>query len=87
MTGRSRRASSRYLSAGLVAVVAVGDEDGLGRHQPADGGVRFLVGHDPEPVLDAEMIGRHEGSAIAQPRLERAVNLFGRCRDRARKRD
>ncbi len=68
--------SSRYFSAGLVAVVAVGDEDGLGGHQSADSGVRLLIGHDPEPVLDPQVIGRHQRSAIAQAGLDRALHFL-----------
>ena len=63
------------LQAGLVAMVAVGDEDRLGRHQAADGGLRLLVVDDPEPVLDAEVVGRHQRRAVAQARLDGAEHL------------
>ena len=58
-------------------MVAVGDEDGLGGHQPADGGVRLLIGHDPEPVFDPQVIGRHQRRAIAQTGLDRALDFLG----------
>ena len=85
MTGRCGDLVA-VLEGGLVAVVAVGDEDRLGGHQPSDDGMRFLVGHDPEPVFDTEVIGRHQRRPIAQTGLDRAVHLFGRRRDRARTR-
>ena len=56
--------------AGLIAMVAVGDEDGPRGHQSLDERVGLLVGHDPEPVLDPEMVGRHPGGAVAQARFD-----------------
>ena len=67
--------SSRYFRPGLVAVMAVGDEDRLGGHQATDRGMRLLVVDDPEPVLDAQVIGRHQRSAVAQARLDGAQHL------------
>ncbi len=46
---------------------------GLAGHQAADGGVRLLVGDEPEPVLDAEVVGRHQRRAVAQACLERCA--------------
>ena len=53
-------------------MVAVGDEDRLGGHQAPDRGMGLLVVDDPEPVLDAEVVGRHQGRAVAQARLDDA---------------
>ena len=75
--------SSRYLQAGLVAVVAVGDEDRLGGHQPPDGGVCLLIGQEPEPVFDPQVIGRHQRGAIAEP--DSMVHYLRRGPDRARR--
>ena len=74
------------LEGGLVAVVAVGDEDRLSGHQAAESGVRLLIGHDPEPVFDAQVIGRHQRSAVAQAGFELALHRARRRRDRARRR-
>ena len=72
MAGRLARRGDfvAILERGLVAVVAVGDEDGLGGHQSADDRVRLLIGHDPEPVFDTQVIGRHQWRAIAQTGLD-----------------
>ena len=52
------------LQAGLVAVVAVGDEDRLRPHEADHGADRVRVGHDPEPVGDAEVIRRDQRRAL-----------------------
>ena len=54
----------------FVAVVAVGDEDRLRRRSGPDGRVGRLVGDGPEPVDDAEVVGR----------LQRASGRDGRPR-------
>ena len=41
----------------LVAVVAVGDKDRLGAHQPGELADHGRVGHRPHAMDDAEMIG------------------------------
>ena len=77
--------SSRIFQAGLVAVVAVGDEDGPGGHQAADRGVSLRVVDDPEPVLDAEVVGRHQRRTIADSRLERCGAPRPPDRDKVRR--
>ena len=62
------------LEGGLVTVVAVGDEDGFPGHRAAESGVRLLVGDDPEPVFDAQVIGRDKRSAVAQACFEGALH-------------
>ena len=57
------------LHAGLVAVVAVGDEDGPGAHQALQGGDRGRVLDLPEPVDDAEVVGRLLGGPVADAGL------------------
>ena len=75
------------LEAGLIAMVTVGDEDRLARHQAADGGVRFEVVDDPEPVLDPEVVGCHHRRAVAESLLDgsqhRALGVGIEAEDRA----
>ena len=63
------------LQAGLVAVVAVGDEDGLGAHQALQGGDRGRVVDLPEPVDDAEVVGRLLRGPVADAGLGRLDDL------------
>ncbi len=57
------------LHAGLVAMVAVGDEDRLGGHQTLDRGVDRRVGDQPELILNTEVIGRLEWGPVANSRF------------------
>jgi uncharacterized RDD family membrane protein YckC len=47
--------------AGLVAVMAVGDEDGPGAEQASDGADGVLVADGPQAADDAEVVGRLQG--------------------------
>ncbi len=77
-----RRAGSTelclILESGLVAVVAIRDENGLSGHQTRDLSVNLLIAHDPETVLDTEVVGCHEGSAVAHAGLEGTLHLSKR---------
>ena len=76
------------LEAGLVAMVAVGDEDRLRRPiSPCDRGVRRLVVDRPEPVDDAEVVRRLERGPVADAGLggaeDRAFGVGIEAEDRA----
>ena len=59
----------------LVAVVAVGDEDRLGAHDGRKLGDRRDVGHRPEAMDDAQVVGGHQRRLFGRGRVQKVLGL------------
>ena len=71
----SGRAFVAVLQARLVAMVAVGDEDGAVGHQALHGGVNFLVEDGPQAVDDAQVVDRFQGRVVLDAGLDGSLNV------------